>query len=129
MGPSDIGVGCMLDAATQRFADDAKCVDLKDFKSEAESKISEYKQADVMKEKEDFTGRAQEQLQSIASFEASMGQRCRNSLFGRHHLAERPFPQILACSLQHSIPPSHQRAATFQVLIQCPSTSTKHLRV
>jgi len=61
-------------AAMERFSNDAKCVDdLKDFKAEAESKISEYKQAVVMKMKEDLTERAQKQLQQIASFEASMG--------------------------------------------------------
>jgi len=61
-------------AAMQRFSNDAKCVDdLKDFKTEAESKISEYKQAVVMKMKEDLTERAQKQLQSVASFEAKMG--------------------------------------------------------
>lgn len=61
-------------AAMQRFSNDAKCVDdLKDFKSEAESKISEYKAAVVMKMKEELTERAQKQLTSIASFEASMG--------------------------------------------------------
>ena len=62
----------MLEAATQRIAEDAKCVDLKDLKCDAESKISEYQQAVVMKVKEDLIGGAQEQLQSIASFETSM---------------------------------------------------------
>jgi len=61
-------------AAMQRFSNDAKCVDdLKDFKTETEGKISEYKEAVVMKMKQELTERAQKQLQSIASFEASMG--------------------------------------------------------
>jgi len=61
-------------AAMERFSNDAKCVDdLKDFKSETEDKIAEYKSAVVMKMKEELTERAQKQLQSIASFEASMG--------------------------------------------------------
>jgi len=61
-------------AAMQRFSNDAKCVDdLKDFKAETEGKISEYKQAVVMKMKEELTERAQKQLGSIASFEAGMG--------------------------------------------------------
>ena len=72
MEPSDIVPGRMFEAATQRIAEDAKCVDLKDFKCDAESKISEYQQAVVMKVKEDFIGGAQEQFQSIASFETSM---------------------------------------------------------
>merc|ERR1712139_652653 len=61
-------------AAMQRFSNDAKCVDdLKDFKTETEDKLAEYKQAVVMKMKEELTERAQKQLQSIATFEASMG--------------------------------------------------------
>lgn len=61
-------------AAMQRFSNDAKCVDdLKDFKTETEDKIAEYKQAVVKQMKADLTERAQKQLQSVASFEASMG--------------------------------------------------------
>lgn len=61
-------------AAMQRFSNDAKCVDdLKDFKTETEGKIADYKEAVVKKMKEELTERAQKQLQSVASFEASMG--------------------------------------------------------
>lgn len=61
-------------AAMQRFSNDAACVDdLKGFKTATEEKIAEYKQAVVMKMKEELTERAQKQLQTVASFEAGMG--------------------------------------------------------
>jgi hypothetical protein len=60
--------------AMKRFANDAKCVeDLSAFKSEAETKIADYKKAMVMNMREELTERAQKQLQAIAQFEASMG--------------------------------------------------------
>jgi len=60
--------------AMQRFANDAKCVEyLADFRGETESKIGSYKQALVLKMKEDLTFAAAKQLQGIANFEASMG--------------------------------------------------------
>jgi len=58
----------------KRFSNDAKCTEyLADFKTETESKISDYRKALVMKMKDDLTERATKQLQAIASFEASMG--------------------------------------------------------
>jgi len=61
-------------ASMRRFANDAKCVDyLKGFKTETESKIGSYKQALVLKMKDELSERASKQLQSVASFEASMG--------------------------------------------------------
>jgi len=60
--------------AMQRFANDAKCVEyLSDFKAETESKIGDYKRALVLKQKEDLSFLAVKQLQSVASFESSMG--------------------------------------------------------
>jgi len=60
--------------AMQRFANDAKCVEyLSDFKGETEGKIGDYKQALVLKMKEDLSFSAAKQLQAIAGFEASMG--------------------------------------------------------
>jgi len=58
----------------KRFSNDAKCSEiLAGFKTEAESKISDYRKALVLKMKDDLTERATKQLQAIASFEASMG--------------------------------------------------------
>jgi hypothetical protein len=58
----------------RRFANDAKCVDdLKDFKTETETKMAEYKKAMVLKMKGDLSERALKQLQAISSFEAGMG--------------------------------------------------------
>ncbi|CAE8742521.1 unnamed protein product [Polarella glacialis] len=58
----------------RRFANDAKCVDyLKTFREDSESKIGQYRKALVMKMKDDLSERATKQLQSIVSFEASMG--------------------------------------------------------
>jgi len=60
--------------AMRRFANDAKCVEYLDtFKEDTESKIAQYRQATVAKMKSDMSERAVKQLQSIASFEASMG--------------------------------------------------------
>jgi hypothetical protein len=60
--------------AMQRFANDAKCVEyLSDFKGETESKIGAYKQALVLKMKEDLSAAASRQLQAVDGFEASMG--------------------------------------------------------
>jgi len=60
--------------AMQRFANDAKCVEyLSEFKGETEDKIGAYKKAFVLQQKSELSERALKQLQSIASFEASMG--------------------------------------------------------
>jgi len=58
----------------KRFANDAKCVQyLGTFKDETEAKVAQYRQALVAKMKSDMSERALKQLQSIATFEASMG--------------------------------------------------------
>lgn len=58
----------------RRFANDAKCVEyLRDFKGEAESKISQYRASLSAHMQDELTERALKQLQSIAAFEAGMG--------------------------------------------------------
>jgi hypothetical protein len=58
----------------RRFANDAKCVDnLRDFKTETEAKMGQYKEAMVLKMKADLSERALKQLHAISSFEAGMG--------------------------------------------------------
>mmetsp|Transcript_45128 Transcript_45128/g.128877 ORF Transcript_45128/g.128877 Transcript_45128/m.128877 type:complete len:515 (-) Transcript_45128:165-1709(-) len=58
----------------KRFANDAKCKDhLEEFKGEAEAKMGVYRQALVMKMREELSERALKQLQAVATFEASMG--------------------------------------------------------
>jgi len=58
----------------QRFANDAKCKEyLSSFKEDTESKIGAYRQALVVKMKDELSERALKQLQAVASFEANMG--------------------------------------------------------
>ena len=83
-------------------------VDLKDFKSEAESKISEYKQAVVMKVKEDLTGRAQEQLLVNRIIRCKhrfsvAGTRCSGGIILQRNLFHRFWHAVCSTRFRHRI--------------------------